>query len=187
VRVSKAVKIEVTKEQRNLSVDIETSRKMERGASAPNSSQEELAMFSMTGLNRNSVGSKSRESQFSPPEMSPTSAHRVVYSNTSSSPTDSMSSPAVRGLEAASAAALETSVLVDPHRASGLESLWLEKIKSKLPNEELKETWSKIARYFNGYHALEKIHVKEQLGRKDVRKALVALEQEGVLVIVRHW
>lgn len=110
-------------------------------------------------------------------------------------------------------ASLNTSSLIlRPHRASPLESRWLDEILARLsarPNPdaqtapdgvgeredaEVQKYWPTFLKYFNGYDALEKIPVRESLKRKFVWHLLhrlgVGIGQESedqALVSVRHW
>ncbi|RAL11530.1 nitrogen permease regulator 3 family protein [Aspergillus homomorphus CBS 101889] len=116
-----------------------------------------------------------------------------------------------------------SSLLLFPHRASPLESRWLDEIMSRFPDRRgpgegpnsdgpdtdldlvelrtsLKNYWPRFIKYFNGYDALEKIPVRENLKRKLVWQLLTRLglvtgqqssieldPREQVLVSVRHW
>ncbi|PWY81874.1 nitrogen permease regulator 3 [Aspergillus heteromorphus CBS 117.55] len=113
---------------------------------------------------------------------------------------------------------LKTSSLIHyPHRASPLESRWLDEVMSRFPDLQggevsdgdleyvglqtsLKKYWPTFIKYFNGYDALEKIPVRESLKRKLVWQILMRLglvtgqqssiqldSREQVLVSVRHW
>lgn len=120
-----------------------------------------------------------------------------------------------------STALRRSSLILSPHRASPLESRWLDEIIARFPdhpgpapNEEgvspdivpkdlqtlLKKHWPVFLKYFNGYDALEKIPVRENLKRKFVWQVLTRLgfvaappgsveldAREQVLVSVRHW
>lgn len=111
-----------------------------------------------------------------------------------------------------------SSLILSPHRASPLESRWLDEIVSRFPDppdalqgaspditpneiqDGLKKYWPIFLKYFNGYDALEKIPVRENLKRKLVWQVLMRLgfvtgpgnviepdPREEVLVGVRHW
>lgn len=112
---------------------------------------------------------------------------------------------------------LETaSLILSPHRASPLESRWLDEIVSRFPehgdpqsaesirrNQQnlLRKWWPTLIKYFNGYDALEKVPVREGLKRKPIWQVLTRLglgapgqpssqeldSREQVLVPVRHW
>ncbi|KAJ5086421.1 hypothetical protein NUU61_007728 [Penicillium alfredii] len=114
-----------------------------------------------------------------------------------------------------------SSLILSPHRASPLESRWLDEIVARFPDKPeqdpsmagvspdivpddlqtlLKTYWPVFLKYFNGYDALEKIPVRENLKRKQVWQVLMRLglvtgppgsveldAREQVLVSVRHW
>lgn len=112
-----------------------------------------------------------------------------------------------------------SSLILFPHRASPLESRWMDEIVSRFPDNprparpgtegdpeqaglqtSLKQFWPTYIKYFNGYDALEKISVRENLKRKHVWQVLTRLglvtgsqasldldPREQVLVSVRHW
>ncbi|CRG85176.1 Nitrogen permease regulator 3 [Talaromyces islandicus] len=86
-----------------------------------------------------------------------------------------------------------SSLILFPHRASPVESRWLDEIMSRLPDaaggaetpsntpgegddsaatDSLKKHWPKFVKYFNGHDALEKIAVREGLRRKAVWQLL---------------
>lgn len=86
-----------------------------------------------------------------------------------------------------------SSLILSPHRASPLESRWLDEIVSRFPDrpgtlqgaspdiapnelqDVLKKYWPIFLKYFNGYDALEKIPVRESLKRKLVWQVLMRL------------
>ena len=107
-----------------------------------------------------------------------------------------------------------SSLIMNPHRATPIESKYLDKIGETLLEEtyssiemtdeeraQLKGCWPKFVKYFNGSEALEKIPVREGLKRKVVADVLTKLglhtpgagvgddeEPKGkILVGVRHW
>ncbi|KAH8425799.1 nitrogen permease regulator 3 family protein [Aspergillus melleus] len=120
-----------------------------------------------------------------------------------------------------------SSLILFPHRASPLESRWLDEIVARFPDHprfflrgragrpgdvgegdveyaglrnSMKEYWPTYIKYFNGYDAVEKIPVRENLKRKLVWQVLARLGSvtssqssleldpaEQVLVSVRHW
>lgn len=112
---------------------------------------------------------------------------------------------------------LETASLIfSPHRASPLESRWLDEIVARFPEHEdvpspegnrkvqqnmLRKWWPTLIKYFNGYDALEKVPIREGLKRKPIWQVLTRLglassgqssnvesdSTEQVLVSVRHW
>jgi hypothetical protein len=100
-----------------------------------------------------------------------------------------------------------TSLILDPHRANALESRWIAAIGESFTYAPARELWPRVVRYFNGRHALEKIWVREGLGagreggggngtasgggecwrRKEVWRAMGEMEEEGGIVVGRHW
>lgn len=108
-----------------------------------------------------------------------------------------------------------SSLIQAPHRASPLESRWLDEIMARFPepagdeqpdrdpvdqamNDSLKKHWPRLVKYFNGQDALEKIPVREGLKRNVVWPLLMRLglskslgieldPREQVLVTFRHW
>ncbi|KAJ5489371.1 Nitrogen permease regulator 3 [Penicillium diatomitis] len=114
-----------------------------------------------------------------------------------------------------------SSLILAPQRASPLESRWLDEILSRFPTQPstlrelnvsghelapheqhgvLRQHWPLLVKYFNGFDALEKITVRENLKRKLVAQVLMRLgfltgpvnyvetdPREQVLVGVRHW
>ncbi|KAF9885976.1 Nitrogen permease regulator 3 [Aspergillus nanangensis] len=107
------------------------------------------------------------------------------------------------------------SIILFPHRASPLESRWMNEIVARFPERpggssgdpeyaglrtSLKHFWPTYIKYFNGYDALEKIPIRENVKRKLVWQVLTRLgfvsgsqaslelnPREQVLVSVRHW
>lgn len=79
---------------------------------------------------------------------------------------------------------LEDSFILEPHQASGLESAWLEAAVREQP-PDVQALWDRIVKYLNGQHAIEKIAVREGIGRKDVRRVLMCMEE--FVVYGRHW
>ncbi|OOQ85272.1 Nitrogen permease regulator 3 [Penicillium brasilianum] len=114
-----------------------------------------------------------------------------------------------------------SSLILSPHRASPLESRWLDEIVARFPDRAvnipglespssdlapnelqnmLKKYWPVFLKYFNGFDALEKIPVRENLKRKLAWQVLMRMgfvtgpgnsvepdPREQVLVGVRHW
>ncbi|KAI5855746.1 nitrogen permease regulator of amino acid transport activity 3-domain-containing protein [Tricharina praecox] len=78
----------------------------------------------------------------------------------------------------------EESFVLEPSRASGIESAWLEMCTRHQP-KDVKILFERMAKYLNGQHALEKIAIREGISRREVRRVLVAME--SVLVYAKHW
>ncbi|KAJ5946637.1 hypothetical protein N7454_003476 [Penicillium verhagenii] len=98
-----------------------------------------------------------------------------------------------------STALRQSSLILSPHRASPLESRWLDEIVARFPDKPgdeqllegvspeiapkdlqklqslLKIYWPSFIKYFNGHDALEKISVRENLKRKLVWRVLTRL------------
>jgi nitrogen permease regulator 3-like protein len=91
-----------------------------------------------------------------------------------------------------------SSLILSPHRASPLESRWLEQITARFPvhssagsvkpsvsrngesdepgiHDSLKKYWSGFTKFFNGHDALEKISVRENIKRKIVWHLLMRM------------
>ncbi|KAJ5370321.1 Nitrogen permease regulator 3 [Penicillium cataractarum] len=89
-----------------------------------------------------------------------------------------------------------SSLILSPHRASPLESRWLDEIVARFPDrpgtiqglegaspdiapnelqDVLKRYWPVFLKYFNGFDALEKIPVRESLKRKLVWQVLMRM------------
>lgn len=92
--------------------------------------------------------------------------------------------------------ALEPSLVLSPHKADALESQWLEHIGSKLRDEDLRDAWPMLVKYFDGKRALEEIATREGIKRKVVAGLLARLIGHGdpdahadgrLLVVVRYW
>lgn len=80
--------------------------------------------------------------------------------------------------------------ILNPTRASGLESRYLSAISAAMQAEhgvEVREAWERCWKYVNGQHALEKIAVREGWKRKRVGELLGLWRGMGVLMEVRHW
>lgn len=73
------------------------------------------------------------------------------------------------------------SFILEPDRASGIESAWLEMI-TRDQSVEVKALFERFLKYLNGRHALEKIPVREGVNRKDVRKVFKALDEYIIYV-----
>ena len=81
----------------------------------------------------------------------------------------------------------QASVILSPHRASSLESRWIEAVGASIKDEEARQHWPLFTKYFTGYDALQKIPVREGMKRKKVWMLLDRMLEEGVLVGCRHW
>ncbi|KAL7272998.1 Nitrogen permease regulator 3 [Rhizina undulata] len=77
--------------------------------------------------------------------------------------------------------AFEDSLILEPQKASSLESAWLEMMTRDQPSD-VRALFDRMTKYLNGEHAIEKIAVREGISRKDVRRVLGALEKYIVYV-----
>jgi hypothetical protein len=79
------------------------------------------------------------------------------------------------------------SLVKSPQKANELEARWIEFIGESFEDEELRELWPVMLRYFDGRHALEGIAVREGLKKKRVGQVLGKLVAGGWLMSVKHW
>ena len=88
-----------------------------------------------------------------------------------------------------SAANYSSSLVSDPMRPKALESDWLKEIGSMLEaqNEDWRDVWPVLFKYFNGTCAFEDISVLEGWSKKFVSSLIAELERGGWLVTFRHW
>ncbi|KAI5819808.1 nitrogen permease regulator of amino acid transport activity 3-domain-containing protein [Pyronema omphalodes] len=78
----------------------------------------------------------------------------------------------------------EDSFILDPSKASGIESAWLE-MACREQSSDVKALFERMLKYLNGQHALEKIAVREGIPRKEVRKVFSVMEK--IIVYAKHW
>lgn len=81
----------------------------------------------------------------------------------------------------------EQSLVLSPHKANTEESRWLEEVGKSLSDQELREVWPVLCKYFDGRWAFEEIAAREGWKRSRASNLLGRLEKEGVLCVVRHW
>jgi len=81
----------------------------------------------------------------------------------------------------------KSSLVYSPHKATELESDWLNHIRDSLKDDELRELWPALIKYFDGKHALDEISLREGIKRKKVAQWISWLRENGWLVWVRHW
>lgn len=119
------------------------------------------------------------------PAPAPTSP--TVLSSHEDTETDSETLLSLAALPSTDPAAYQQTLVLSPHRASTEESRWLARIGADLKDQEVREAWSWLYRYFDGQRALEEVAAREGLKRSKVQGLLSKLEKEGVLYVVRHW
>jgi len=92
--------------------------------------------------------------------------------------------------------AYEPSLILSPHKANALESRWLEHIGQSLKDDDLREAWPMLVKYFDGKRALEEIATREGIKRKVVAGLMSRLIEQGdstvkaeggLLTVVRYW
>jgi hypothetical protein len=76
-------------------------------------------------------------------------------------------------------------IIVDPHRVSHEESLYIAAIGKRFAEEKVRDCWFKFARYFNGNEALEMIGLREGMKRKEAWGIVMGLQEH--LIITKHW
>jgi hypothetical protein len=76
-------------------------------------------------------------------------------------------------------------IIVDPHRVSHEESLYIAAIGKRFVDPRVRDCWLKFSRYFNGCEALEMIGLREGMKRKETWGILMHLQEH--LIITKHW
>jgi hypothetical protein len=76
-------------------------------------------------------------------------------------------------------------IIVDPHKVSHEESLYIAALGKRFTDSKVKECWFKFSKYFNGSEALEMIGLREGMKRKETWGILMHYQEH--LVITKHW
>ncbi|RAL63785.1 hypothetical protein DID88_003430 [Monilinia fructigena] len=76
-------------------------------------------------------------------------------------------------------------VIVDPHKASHVETMYIAAIGKRWTDTKAKELWPKFVKYFNGTTALEDIWAKEGMKRKETWNVLLAYQEQ--ILVMKHW
>ncbi|KAK4991811.1 Nitrogen permease regulator 3 [Elasticomyces elasticus] len=118
-----------------------------------------------------------------PPRPSPLGAKDDVEFLTSLDDTDDPL-PAV---EVPTRALYDASLILSPHKANTEESRWLAHIRASFADEELRELWPMLYKYFDGNRALEEIAPREGMKRSRVGVLINKLREADCLMVVRHW
>jgi hypothetical protein len=87
--------------------------------------------------------------------------------------------------DAAHLKAVTPYIIVDPHRVSHEESLYIAAIGKRFSEAKVRDCWFKFARYFNGSEALEMIGLREGMKRKEAWGIVMSLQEH--LIITKHW
>ncbi|CCD52257.1 hypothetical protein BofuT4_P080520.1 [Botrytis cinerea T4] len=75
--------------------------------------------------------------------------------------------------------------IVDPHKASHVETLYIAAIGKRWTDPKAKTLWPKFVKYFNGTTALEDIWAKEGMKRKETWNVLMAYQEQ--ILVMKHW
>lgn len=81
----------------------------------------------------------------------------------------------------------EESLVASPYKANAEESRWLAEVGDSVEDDEVREHWQILYRYFDGQCALEEIAAREGLKRSKLAVLVGRLERQGILCVVRHW
>ncbi|KAF7853407.1 hypothetical protein EAF04_010700 [Stromatinia cepivora] len=76
-------------------------------------------------------------------------------------------------------------IIVDPHKASHVETMYIAAIGKRWIDPKAKALWPKFVKYFNGTTALEDIWAKEGMKRKETWNVLLAYQEQ--LLVMKHW
>lgn len=79
------------------------------------------------------------------------------------------------------------SIILSPQKASSIEARWLEEIAKGFDDDDLREHWPMLLKYFDGRHAIEDMCPRENIKRGRVAALVNAVKERGWLVVVRHW
>lgn len=80
---------------------------------------------------------------------------------------------------------LSSYAIVDPHKASHVETLYIAAIGKRWTDPKAKALWPKFVKYFNGTNALEDIWAKEGMKRKETWNVLLAYQEQ--ILVMKHW
>jgi hypothetical protein len=76
-------------------------------------------------------------------------------------------------------------IIVDPHKVSHEESLYIAAIGKRFEDTKVKECWLKFSKYFNGNESLEMIGLREGMKRKEAWGIIMNFQEH--LLITKHW
>ncbi|KAF3929215.1 hypothetical protein AA313_de0204072 [Arthrobotrys entomopaga] len=95
-------------------------------------------------------------------------------------PTTPFEKPALES----SSGQLEDSILLEPSQPTSLESAWIEKITEGQP-PDIVVLFDRLLKYLNGRHAIEGIALREAISKRELKRALNAMDR--YIVYCRHW
>ena len=98
-------------------------------------------------------------------------------------PPEATARPSING--AAHLKGIAPYIIVDPHRVSHEESLYIAAIGKRFADARVRTCWLKFARYFNGNESLEMIGLREGMKRKEAWGIVMNLQEH--LIITKHW
>ncbi|KAK7528913.1 nitrogen permease regulator of amino acid transport activity 3-domain-containing protein [Phyllosticta citriasiana] len=78
-------------------------------------------------------------------------------------------------------------MIYSPQKANSLEARWIDHIRRGFDDEEVRQLFPVLQKYFDGAHALDDIAGREGVKRKRVWGVLNALREKNVLYVVRYW
>lgn len=76
-------------------------------------------------------------------------------------------------------------IIIDPHKVSHEESLYIAAIGKRFTDPKLKECWFKFSKYMNGSEALEMIGLREGMKRKETWAILISHNEHTIST--KHW
>jgi hypothetical protein len=76
-------------------------------------------------------------------------------------------------------------IIVDPHRVSHVESLYIAALGKRFTDQKIKDCWFKFSKYFNGEEALEMIALREGMKRKETWGIL--MQYQECILVCKHW
>ena len=76
-------------------------------------------------------------------------------------------------------------IIVDPHKVSHEESLYIAALGKRFTDAKVKECWFKFCKFFNGSEAFEMIGLREGMKRKETWGILMHFQEH--LLVTKHW
>lgn len=76
-------------------------------------------------------------------------------------------------------------IILDPHKVSHEESLYIAAIGKRFADAKVRDCWFKFAKYFNGSESLEMIGLREGMKRKEAWGIVNGLQEH--LIVTKHW
>ena len=76
-------------------------------------------------------------------------------------------------------------IIVDAHRGSHVESLYIAALGERFTDPKVKECWGRFVKYFNGEEPLESIGLREGMKRKETWNTILQFQEH--LLVCKHW